>query len=250
MKQYSANILQYGIILSIIGIFLRVQIVAVWGLSFIAISFYTFYSSGYAKASGNNPFNTFLRKSNFGEFYAFTQLEKLGFSSIITNVYVPSNNGGMTEIDIIAIHNTGIYVFEIKNYSGWIFGNEFQKNWTQSLNKKVKNQFLNPIHQNYGHIESLKTYLDLKEEDIFHSYIVFSIRSQLKKITKKSPEDVVCLTKQDLLQQVVKSHIQNRKVVLSQLEINNIVRQLIKMSNQPEAIKKSHIDDLKQKYGR
>ncbi|NLK22184.1 MAG: NERD domain-containing protein [Epulopiscium sp.] len=26
-----------------------------------------------------------------------------------------------------------MYVFESKNYSGWIFGNEKDKNWTQML---------------------------------------------------------------------------------------------------------------------
>jgi len=250
MKRFSANILQYGLLFSLLGVFLQVPLVIAWGLIFISISFYTFYTSGYAKASGNNPFNTYFRKSNFGEFYAYTQIEKLGFSSIITNVYLPSIDEGMTEVDIIAIHSTGIYVFEIKNYSGWIFGNEFSKNWTQSLNKNVKNQFFNPIRQNYGHIESLKTFLDVHDENLYHSYVVFSIRSQLKKITKKSSDDVVCLTKQDMLQQVVKSHLQKRKSLLSQMEISSISRQLAKRANQPDEIKKNHIEDLRNKYGR
>lgn len=37
------------------------------------------------------------------------------------------------EIDLIMISETGIYVFESKNYSGWIFGDEKQRYWTQIL---------------------------------------------------------------------------------------------------------------------
>lgn len=35
------------------------------------------------------------------------------------------------------LHDSGIYVFESKNYSGWIFGSETQKNCTQTLMSKV-----------------------------------------------------------------------------------------------------------------
>lgn len=46
---------------------------------------------------------------------------------------------------------------EVKDYSGWLFGNEKQRYWTQVLNYgKEKYRFYNPIMQNAGHIKALQ----------------------------------------------------------------------------------------------
>ncbi|MEH2957321.1 NERD domain-containing protein [Candidatus Merdisoma sp. JLR.KK006] len=49
------------------------------------------------------------------------------------------------------MHESGIYVFESKNYSGWIFGTETQQYWTQTLlsgkGRSQKRQFFNPMYQ-------------------------------------------------------------------------------------------------------
>ena len=63
---------------------------------------------------------------------------------ILRNLYIPYRDI-VTEIDLILLHETGIYVFECKNYSGWIFGNERSNYWTQCLRGGQKNKFYNPI---------------------------------------------------------------------------------------------------------
>lgn len=52
---------------------------------------------------------------------------------ILRNIYVPTPNGNTTEIDVLYITRKGIFVFENKNYAGYIFGNEKNKNWTVTL---------------------------------------------------------------------------------------------------------------------
>ena len=42
----------------------------------------------------------------------------------LRNVYIPKDNGETSEIDVVYITQKGIFVFESKNYSGWIFGDE------------------------------------------------------------------------------------------------------------------------------
>lgn len=78
------------------------------------------------------------------------------------NVLIPKRNGETTEIDLILICSKGLFVFECKNFSGWIFGDELQKNWTQTLpigrGRCRKEQFYNPIMQNSSHIRHLKKY--------------------------------------------------------------------------------------------
>ena len=76
-----------------------------------------------------------------------------------------------TEIDVLMLHRTGIYVLESKNYSGWIFGNEKDASWTQTLPNKDKNHFYNPVRQNKTHIMWLNEMLG---NDMSTSIIVFS----------------------------------------------------------------------------
>lgn len=62
-------------------------------------------------------------KGRLGEYYTFMHLCNLGgYKKFLFNCYVPKTDEKTTEIDVIMLHETGIYVFESKNYSGWIFG--------------------------------------------------------------------------------------------------------------------------------
>ena len=88
----------------------------------------------------------------------------------LTNIYIPKSSGDTAEIDVLYITKKGLLVLENKNYAGYIFGNESNKNWTVTLyagkswhgNKVEKHQFYNPIMQNEGHIKYLKKQLILK----------------------------------------------------------------------------------------
>ena len=96
-------------------------------------------------------------------------------------------NGETSEVDVVFITQKGIFVFESKNYSGWIFGDEKSKNWTAMLPNRQKNQFYNPIMQNRTHLKWMRKYVG---DDIpLFSIIVFSNRCELKKVTVYS-EDV------------------------------------------------------------
>ena len=51
------------------------------------------------------------------------------------------------------------FVIEVKNYKGWILGSENGREWTQSIYGH-KNRFMNPIHQNYGHVKAIEALLE------------------------------------------------------------------------------------------
>lgn len=57
----------------------------------------------------------------------------------LRNVYIPKGNGRTSEIDVMYITEKGIFVFESKNYSGWIFGDEDGQYWTAMLPNREKN---------------------------------------------------------------------------------------------------------------
>ena len=97
----------------------------------------------------------------------------------LNNVTLPLANGGSTQIDHIIVSVYGIFVIETKNYKGWIYGSEKQKQWTQSFPNGSKYKFQNPLRQNYLHMKTLADLLGL-ELSYFHSMIAFIGECELK----------------------------------------------------------------------
>ena len=125
--------------------------------------------SQYQHISGNKFLKTIYDKGNYGEFLTFCMLEKMGESNILTNIYLLQKDSTTTEVDLLIVNATGIYVFESKNYSGWIFGDEKSKMWTQSLKGGRKNKLINPIWQN-RHISVWMNNLEKQYTDCFILY--------------------------------------------------------------------------------
>ena len=90
-------------------------------LPFVLI-YLKYRKSNYRMVSGNIFLKVLSDQGVYGEFLLFTLLEKLpGNNKLLTNIYVPKEDGKTTEIDIVMLNRTGIYVIENKNYGGWIF---------------------------------------------------------------------------------------------------------------------------------
>ena len=165
---------------------------------------------------------------------------QLGYRKIMKNIYVPYGNQ-TTEIDVLMIHETGIYVIESKNYSGWIFGSENQQQWTQMLNSYTKKRFYNPMWQNRTHIRALSNYINIDKSKI-KSYIVFSDRCELKAIPPNTNECII--TKIDLFLYEIYNDINNRKKILTVEEVNQIEEKLKTITNVSQEVKNKHIQDI------
>jgi len=198
--------------------------------------------SRYGAVSGNNFWKTILDKGNYGEYLTFRVLEQLkGNNKLLTNVYIPKADGTTTEIDLLMINKAGFYVFESKNYSGWIFGDEKSKNWTVSLKGGKKIQFLSPVIQNNGHIKALRKLLG-ETSNIFYSYIVFSQRCELKKVSVTSPDTFV--VKRDMLLNDLRKDIGKRAEVLTDDQISAFYEILQKHSLADVKTKDLHIQNI------
>src|SRR3954469_12835443 len=53
--------------------------------------------------------------------------------TIFHDLYLKKSNGKYCQVDVVVATSVGIIVFEVKIYSGWIFGTCYQKQWTQVL---------------------------------------------------------------------------------------------------------------------
>lgn len=202
--------------------------------------------SKYGEVSGNGFFKTAFDKGNYGEFLTFWYLEKLpGENKILTNIYLPKEDGSTTEIDLIMLSSKGIYVFESKNYSGWIFGDDKSKNWTQTLKGGKKNKFYNPVWQNKAHISALKKVLNEVDSNYFYSYIVFSERCELKKVSVSAQN--VGVVKREHLLSSIKKDIGEKPEVLSLDQIRILYELLKTHTLADDSLKEQHINNIKTK---
>lgn len=209
---------------------------------FLGPKYYKFRQSDYHFESKNDFFKTVFDKGNYGEFLTFVYLEQLAIHKrIMANLYIPKEDGSTTEIDLIMISETGIYVFESKNYSGWIFGNEGNKNWTQSLKNKQKFQFYNPILQNKGHISALDRIIGIP--DIYKSYIVFSERCELKQVNITSTN--IKVLKRNHLFTTIENDIKGSPEILSKQKVDQIYNKLKEFAYVDDSVKAEHIKGIR-----
>lgn len=94
--------------------------------------------------------------------------------TIFHDLYIKTYSNHYSQIDLVVATRVGILVFEVKDYSGWVFGTGYQPRWTQVLAYgKTKHQFYNPIMPNNKHIVDLRKQLGQFENIPFYSIVVF-----------------------------------------------------------------------------
>ena len=106
---------------------------------------------------------------------------------VLHDIMLPTDDETTTQIDHIVVSQWGVFVIETKTYSGWIFGNEKDAQWTVQ-HFKCKNRFQNPLRQNYKHIVTLSECLGISK-DYFKTVIAFSAEAEFK--TEMPPEVLV-----------------------------------------------------------
>lgn len=186
-------------------------------------------------------------KGHFGEFlieYALTHSRLPGRSRTWSNVLVPKDGAVVdeSELDMLMLHERGVFVFESKNYSGRIFGSEDQRMWMQSLNRTTKNRFFNPIMQNAEHVRALSRNL-VVPEDAFVSYIVFSDRCELKKVPREGKRFHLC--HRDDLMRLLRADLAERDVVFNGLQYSTLEERVEKLvAASTEQARESHAQDV------
>lgn len=219
----------------------------------VAVIFYfkqkDFSESIYGQLTNDKMLAVLFNKGKYGEYLTSRIIEKNALTSHkqLVNVYVPKRNSDeLTEVDLLYIDRTGLYIIESKNYSGWIFGNEAHQNWTQSMPNKKKFKFYNPIRQNATHIRAVQDFLALPKE-VIHSVIVFSERCSLKKIEVTSEN--VHVIKRENFKKFIQAREQSAKQFFTQAEIQTIYNRLLPQMQVSDEVKKQHIKRIQQKYG-
>ena len=207
--------------------------------------------SSYYEITKLSYFSVRFDKGRYGEYLTYKNLRHMESSGakFLFNVYIPKSNGETTEIDVLMICSKGIFVFESKNYSGWIFGSEGNRYWYQTLpsgrGKSHKEQFYNPIMQNRSHIKNLSALLDLPTP--MWSVITFSDRCTLKKVDVYS-KDVKVINRNKVAHTVSAICNQTADSPLTSSRVLSIFNQLYPYTQVDENIKAAHITNIHNQF--
>lgn len=208
-----------------------------------------YWKSTYYKSTHKSFILLVLNTGAYGEYLTYKCLRKYeeNGAKFLFNCYLPKDTDETSEIDVMMIYKSGIYVFESKNYSGWIFGSEFSKTWTQTLpsgRSSRKERFYNPIMQNRTHIKWLEQ--QLEETVPLHNIVVFSQRCELKKLEVTSED--VSVVKRDALPKLVREIDDKSGSVLDENRISAIYDKLYPHTQVSGEVKESHIENIEKKY--
>lgn len=204
--------------------------------------------SSYYRITRNAYELTMKDKGRFGEYQIFKKLAfyEQGGARFLFNCYLPRGDGGTTEIDVLMIHHSGIYVFESKNYSGRICGRETDQNWTQLLKKKTS--FLNPLRQNRSHVIRVRKLMGLGKETPVYSLVVFSDRCVLEKMAVKDPDCQV--TNWKGLRRAVRRFAKRQPGTLEKRDVERLYQSLYPYTRVSRKEKREHIRNIHRRWGK
>lgn len=175
-------------------------------------------------------------RGKIGEFHLKCELNKLPKKEyiVLNDIMIMSNNITY-QIDHVVISKFGIFVIEMKNYFGFIYGDSYKKKWIQKIGK-TKRYFYNPIHQNYGHIKALEEKLNLNEKH-FISIICFSNQA---KINVKGNCNIINLSR-------INNLIKQYDKILLEDNIEHVARKIYEINIENKLIRKKHVKLIKEK---
>ena len=204
--------------------------------------------SEYYKSTGRSLKYIEHDKGTYGEYCTYQELrsfEDVG-AKFLFNIYIPKEDGSTTEIDLLMISRKGIFVYESKNYSGWIFGSQNNRYWTQTLPSvgySLKSRFYNPVKQNKNHIKHLESLCGKLDP---YSLIVFSERCELMDVWHGDNRTKVI--KRNEVYRVTKDLYDQSSLYISDEIINCVYEKLKVYCNVSEQQKEEHINRIKNKY--
>lgn len=227
--------------MEVLILFIKCIFITIVRMILLTYDLITFFTSKYKLKSGNGFFKTYFNTGNYGEFLLYRKVIRVfGKEAVLTNIYLDNINTGTTEIDVLAVSNKGIYVFEMKNYSGYIYGSEKDKNWTQVLNRNTKNTFYNPLKQNYAHSKAIETYLSLDSNQII-PIVVFSDRSKLSKIDISEKQNVFQFKEANRF--IIRTERKSESIITKDEKEDYLIK-LLDRCHMSEKVKQKHIKDV------
>lgn len=194
--------------------------------------------------------NTPQRKGLAGEVRVFDKLMKLPDEYHLFHDLLLRTEHGSTQIDHVVVSKYAIFVIEMKNYRGNIFGKDDSQEWKQVIKTKVryktfgktytyitKNTFYNPIKQSNGHAYHIRRIIDDYPHLPIVSVVVFSDEADLSGV--RTNKRVI---NEHYLLDVIHGY---RNVYLNDIDLQIIVNRLLTKDASKEIGKGEHIRNVR-----
>lgn len=133
----------------------------------------------------------------------------LNENDLLLNNLNISIHGRNTELDYVVINNNSVFIFEVKNFSGKLVGNEDDQYWNKYKisrgNKEYIKEIRNPIKQLKREIYLLKEYLKYYGVDLWiEGYVLFvnmnsPVESEYTVNDKSEIDDILHLRRNQVL---------------------------------------------------
>ena len=170
--------------------------------------------------------------------------------TIFHDLYLRKTNGTYSQIDVVVATKVGLIVFEVKNYSGWLFGTGDQRKWTQVLNYgKEKYRFYNPILQNSMHITHLRKQVKQFEKLPIYSVVVFYGDCEFKDISF-IPEGTF-LIKARRVREIMKMILSGHEPAnyTNKREVVDVLKEAV-TNGESKEVQAQHAENIKDMLGR
>lgn len=180
----------------------------------------------------------FSAKRIFADCY-FPKVDlKLGVRKVVTKA-------DLVQIDCMVVDESGVYVFESKDYVGWIYAHGKRVHWTQvSGYGKNKHQFYSPVRQNEAHIAAIRTIIG--DAVPIYSVVVFGREATLK-VLEDLPENCIVCTQAEI-RQVMTRRCQEQ--CLDAEKVDSLCRRIqLGMVNPDRVVRAEHIEEVQEIAG-
>jgi len=191
----------------------------------------------------NNDVRRFVSEGNL-----VMLLRKFDDSEIILRNTIIPYYKNQTEIDIIMIHHSGIYVFESKNIGGNITGDVKNEKWSVKYPNGKVYETRNPIKQNQYHVDALRDMLTPPDKNTFKSFVVFSNRLGKLAVKNDFNETKTNMCRLSELKNLLEKSIAQTPNVLSHDQIKHFEDTIKRVQNEFPETKYKHYNKYDKIY--
>lgn len=196
-----------------------------------------------------NMISNFLNKvsGDIGEYITKYYLKASTDAIILRDVFIKTDEGNTSQIDIVMIGNKGVYVIEVKSYDNAnIYGNGKNRTWYYYLGGK-RYDIYSPVIQNRNHIKHLKNLLkDFGDIPFFSGVVILCNDIKVENINAdlQNTYEFVC-DSMPSLSRALNLVTENKPCVLSEQTKQEISKFIQANQIKDKQARKEHIEKIK-----
>lgn len=165
---------------------------------------------------------------------------------VLHDVLIDGKDEHKSQIDLIIIAASGIYVVEVKTFSdAKIYGDGRKRDWQYYLDGH-RCDFYNPIMQNKKHVEYLKkTLSDFAKVEFYSVVLMLCDDCKVSNVNRSDRVDTVVCTSLPAMNRAMKMFLEANETKLSPADMRKIYDYIKENQEQGKEARRAHKEDVK-----